>query len=103
MIFRSLVFTLSASSLAACAAAPADDRTGPDLGVVASDPPGLVARAVLPAATFADGPVSGAQISGGLVGGLFPSQPVQGISSLVDAHDGQELRLSRIDRFIHFH
>ena len=38
-------------------------------GVGANDPAGLVARAVLPAATFADGPISGTLISGGLVGG----------------------------------
>jgi len=48
---------------------------------------------VLPAATFADGPISGTLISGGVVGGTFPSQPVQGISSLVDAHDGTFLAM----------
>src|SRR5215475_7734950 len=53
----------------------------------------LVARAVLPAATFAEGPVSGTLIGGGLVGGFFPAQPVQGISSLVDAHDGTFLAM----------
>jgi glycerophosphoryl diester phosphodiesterase len=62
-------------------------------GIAADDPAGLVARAVLPAATFAPGPISGKLISGGLVGGFFPSQPVQGISSLVDAHDGTFLAL----------
>ena len=63
-------------------------------GVAADDPPGLVARAVLPAATFAPGPVSGKLISGGLVGGFFPGQPVQGMSSLVDAGDGTFLSLA---------
>jgi len=62
-------------------------------GVAAHAPVGLVARAVLPAATFADGPISGTLISGGLVGGFFPGQPVQGISSLVDAHDGTFLAM----------
>lgn len=63
-------------------------------GIAADDPPGLVARAVLPAATFAPGPVSGKLISGGLVGGFFPGQPVQGMSSLVDANDGTFLSLA---------
>jgi len=49
---------------------------------------------VLDAATFADGPLSGALIAGGLVGGVFPAQPVQGISSLVDAHDGTFLAMA---------
>src|SRR6185503_6064761 len=100
-LFRSLLFALIASSLAACAGDPGGSTsaptTGPDLadpGVLAGDPPGLVARAVLPAATFADGPPSGALISGGLVGGSFPAQPVQGISSLVDARDGTFLAMA---------
>lgn len=44
---------------------------------------GLVGRAVLPAATFVDGPPSGA-----LTGAAFSAQPVQGFSCLVDAKDG---------------
>jgi glycerophosphoryl diester phosphodiesterase len=97
--FRLLPFTLIAS-LAACAADPRDTgspSTGPDLGdpgTLAGDAPGLVARAVLPAAVFADGPLSGTLISGGLVGGFFPAQPVQGISSLVDARDGTFLAMA---------
>jgi len=92
--FRSLLFLLSAAPLAACAGDLAD--TGPvgSIGTAGGDPPGLLARAVLPAATFAGGPVSGALISGGLVGGVFPAQPVQGISSLVDAHDGTFLAMA---------
>src|SRR5215467_9678881 len=97
--FRSLVCALSVTSLAACA----DDFSGstgaPSTGAD-SGPTGttagaaaLIARAVLPAATFADGPISGTMITGGLVGGTFPSQPVQGISSLVDAHDGTFLAM----------
>jgi glycerophosphoryl diester phosphodiesterase len=62
-------------------------------GVDRHDRVGLVARAVLPSATFADGPVSGTLISGGLVGGFFPAQPVQGFSSLVDARDGTFLAM----------
>src|SRR5262245_34576688 len=100
MLSRSLLFALIASPLAACLGDPGSSAgapgTGPDLpdpGALAGDPPGLIARAVLPAATFADGPLSGALISGGLVGGSFPAQPVQGISSLVDAHDGTFLAM----------
>src|SRR5262249_51974606 len=92
---RSLMFLLSAA-LPACAVPPVDDPgAGPigTIGTAGSDPPGLLARAVLPAATFAPGPISGTLISGGLVGGVFPSQPVQGISSLVDAHDGTFLAM----------
>jgi glycerophosphoryl diester phosphodiesterase len=52
-------------------------------------PAGLVGRAVLPAATFAEGPPSGS-----IIGQNFPSQPVQGFSSLVDACDGSFWGLS---------
>ncbi len=44
---------------------------------------GLVGRAVLPAATFVEGPGSGS-----LIGANFSSQPVQGISCLVAVNDG---------------
>jgi glycerophosphoryl diester phosphodiesterase len=93
-IFRSLVLALSASSIAACAADLPGSHGDPSTGKPGADGPQLVARAVLPAATFADGPVSGALISGGLVGGVFPAQPVQGLSSLVDARDGTFLALA---------
>jgi glycerophosphoryl diester phosphodiesterase len=94
-IFRSLVLTLSVSSLAACAAGPAGSTDDPSTGpvVTAGGAPSLLARAVLPAASFAPGPISGTRISGGLVGGVFPAQPVQGISSLVDARDGTFLAM----------
>ena len=75
---------------------PMDEATAAELdllGVPRNGPAGLLARAVLPAATFAEGPISGQLISGGLVGGVFPGQPVQGISSLVDAHDGTFLAM----------
>src|SRR5262245_42036702 len=53
--------------------------------------PTLVARAVLPADTFADGPPSGAFITDSPpINGRtppFPGQPVQGISALIRAGD----------------
>jgi glycerophosphoryl diester phosphodiesterase len=52
-------------------------------GVASDSAVGLVGRAVLPAATFVDGPASGS-----LIGSYFSSQPVQGFSCLVDAKDG---------------
>ena len=98
--FRPLVCALSVVSLAACAAdfsgstgAPSSGADSGPTGTTAGASAALIARAVLPAATFADGPISGTLITGGLVGGTFPSQPVQGISSLVDAHDGTFLAM----------
>jgi glycerophosphoryl diester phosphodiesterase len=47
----------------------------------------LVGRAVLPVETYAPGPVSGAFLPAGVTNGIsfpLPSQPVQGISSIVD-------------------
>jgi glycerophosphoryl diester phosphodiesterase len=61
---------------AALAAAPGDRAAEPR----------LVARAVLPADTFADGPPSGSAIGPGPINGRtppFPSQPVQGFSALI--------------------
>jgi glycerophosphoryl diester phosphodiesterase len=52
-------------------------------GIPKNAPAGLVGRAVLPAATFVEGPSSGA-----LIGSNFSSQPVQGISCLIDVKDG---------------
>jgi hypothetical protein len=52
------------------------------------DRPILEARAVLPADTFAPGPVSGQFIAGGFRTGPFPSQPVQGISAVLPAEPG---------------
>jgi hypothetical protein len=48
----------------------------------------LEARAVLPADTFAPGPISGQFITGGLRSGPFPGQPVQGISAVLAAEPG---------------
>ena len=53
---------------------------------LASATPTLVGRAVLPAATFARGPASGARIGPGPINGQsvpFPQQPVQGFSALL--------------------
>ena len=52
-------------------------------GIPKNAPAGLVGRAVLPAATFVEGPSSGS-----LIGSNFSSQPVQGFSCLVDVKDG---------------
>jgi glycerophosphoryl diester phosphodiesterase len=53
--------------------------------------PVLEGRAVLPAATFAPGPPSGAAIGGPLINGIptpFASQPVQGFSAILPAERG---------------
>lgn len=52
-------------------------------------PPGLIGRAVLPAATFVGGPQSGS-----FIGANFSEQPVQGISCLVAVGDGSFWALS---------
>ena len=70
---------LSALVIAAPAAAKADDPT-------------LEGRAVLPAETYAPGPVSGTLIGPGPFNGImppFPSQPVQGFSAVLDAGGGE--------------
>jgi hypothetical protein len=54
----------------------------------------LAGRAVLPAATFAPGPISGTAIGAGPFNGFtvpFASQPVQGFSAVLDAGDGSFL------------
>jgi glycerophosphoryl diester phosphodiesterase len=54
----------------------------------AAQRPTLLARAALPAATFAPGPPSGAFIGAGPINGQtvpFPSQPVQGFSAILRA------------------
>lgn len=53
--------------------------------------PRLVGRAVLPALTFAPGPVSGTAIGSGPFNGVTPpfaSQPIQGVSAVIDAGRG---------------
>lgn len=58
------------------------------IAVAGSSEPTLVARAVLPADTFAPGPPSGNFITPAFGRGPFASQPVQGISSVLDAGRG---------------
>lgn len=51
----------------------------------------LEGRAVLPALTFAPGPISGTLLGSGPINGValpFASQPVQGVSGVLDAGDG---------------
>lgn len=62
-----------------------------------SEPPGptLIGRAVLPVATYAGPPVSGAFVTGspGTINGILfplPGQPVQGFSSIVDGRQPGE-------------
>ena len=84
---RLLLGTFAAAALSALGCNP--PTTPPDTR------PKLVARAVLPAATFAPGPTSGAQVGNGLVNGqMFPlvnKQPVQGFSAVLDNGDGSFL------------
>src|SRR6478735_5869191 len=68
------------------------DKVDPDLeafGIAKKAPVGLVGRAVLPAATFVDGPASGLY-----AGANFSAQAVQGFSCLVDVKDGSFWALS---------
>jgi hypothetical protein len=54
--------------------------------------PTLEGRAVLPAETYAPGPVSGTLIGAGPFNGItppFPSQPVQGFSAVLEAGHGE--------------
>ncbi|MCY1064792.1 esterase-like activity of phytase family protein [Nannocystis sp. RBIL2] len=63
----------------------------------AAPPATLVGRAVLPAATFAPGPASGARLGPAPIHGQqapFSSQPVQGFSALVAVGDGTYLALA---------
>ncbi|WP_218163364.1 esterase-like activity of phytase family protein [Nannocystis exedens] len=66
-------------------------------GPVPGPPATLVGRAVLPAATFAPGPPSGARLGPAPIHGQqapFGSQPVQGFSALVANGDGTYLALA---------
>ncbi len=78
---------LGATLLAACGG---DDNNNVTPAASDSSEPTLVARAVLPAATFAAGPVSGRYVSGDLNGAAAPftSQPVQGFSAVLRNSDG---------------
>lgn len=64
---------------------------GAQPGSAAPVRPVLEARAVLPARTFAPGPVSGTLLGTAPINGVevpFPSQPVQGVSGVLDAGNG---------------
>ncbi len=64
---------------------------GAQPGSAARVRPLLEARAVLPARTFAPGPVSGTLLGPDPINGVpvpFPSQPVQGVSGVLDAGNG---------------
>jgi glycerophosphoryl diester phosphodiesterase len=68
-------------------------QTAPDVSPAPAPAAGgahLIGRAVLPADTFADGPPSGAQITGPTNGRKVPfaKQPVQGVSAIIAAGDG---------------
>ncbi|MEW9899842.1 esterase-like activity of phytase family protein [Chitinivorax sp. PXF-14] len=78
------LLALSATLLTACNSDSSDDSF---------DTPILAGRAVLPAATFADGPVSGQYLSGNLNGqsAPFAKQPVQGFSAVLRNPDGSYL------------
>jgi len=61
------------------------------LAGTATAEPTLEERAILPAATFAPGPVSGTAIGGPVINGIptpFASQPVQGFSAILKAEPG---------------
>ncbi|MDQ8046870.1 MAG: esterase-like activity of phytase family protein [Solirubrobacteraceae bacterium] len=68
-------------------AAHAADATTPAPTTPAAPPSYLLGRAVLPAATFAPGPVSGQHLTGSTNGQATPfkSQPVQGFSGMIPA------------------
>lgn len=81
MIRRSHAMALAAASLSCAMTVPP---------ALAADV--LVGRAVLPAATFADGPTSGQQLGNAPINGqavpFVNKQPVQGFSAIRDAGDG---------------
>ncbi|MGL4996820.1 MAG: esterase-like activity of phytase family protein [Deefgea sp.] len=64
---------------------------------IAPQAPQLSGRAVLPAATFADGPLSGQYLGGSATNGQtvpFAKQPVQGFSAILKNADGSFLAMS---------
>ena len=85
-------FLASCAALAASACGDEVD-TAPDAGApdaMAGPTATLVARAILPAATFAEGPPAGAHLGQDVINGQsvpFASQPVQGFSGLVALDD----------------
>ena len=80
---KAVIFALTTAALLHSAQSKAEDE--------------LVGRAVLPAATFADGPVSGQFLGSNLINGQkvpFKKQPVQGFSAVLDNKDGTFLVMS---------
>ena len=78
--------TSNPTAVSASAESDPKNNTATAVGV-----PTLVGRAVLPAATFADGPVSGQYLGGVLFNGQkapFSRQPVQGMSAVARNTDG---------------
>jgi glycerophosphoryl diester phosphodiesterase len=83
---RPLILAAAVAALALLAPAAAQARPSD------RDQARLLARAVLPARTFAPGPVSGTLLGPGPINGVpvpFPSQPVQGFSATLPAGHGR--------------
>jgi glycerophosphoryl diester phosphodiesterase len=77
-------------------ALPLELAAGVDHDRRRTHPPRLAARATLPAATFARGPVSGQFLGGGPINGVTPPfahQPVQGFSAVLRNRDGSFLAM----------
>ncbi|MGQ5523287.1 esterase-like activity of phytase family protein [Chitinimonas sp. PSY-7] len=87
-------FTLLASSIAILSACNSDDTPTPP--TAAYSEPILAGRAILPAATFAEGPGSGHYLNGDLNGQTTPfdKQPVQGFSATLRNSDGTFLAMT---------
>jgi len=81
-----------AAALAGCYADESDLTLASSAAAVESGRPTLVARAILPAETYAPGPTSGARLGAAPINGVavpfVDKQPVQGVSALHDAGDG---------------
>lgn len=91
--FRLLPALALTLALLCAAALPAGARPGRQ----EPDETRLLARAVLPAETFAPGPPSGAQLGSVPINGITPpfdDQPVQGVSGLVRNRNGTYLALA---------
>lgn len=83
-------------TLLAAACGGSDDDDGDDDGLGEVSEPTLLGRAVLPAATFAEGPASGRELGSAAVNGQTPpfaSQPVQGFSAVLRNDDGSFLAM----------
>src|SRR5688572_160730 len=87
------IMALGAAFAASCAY-DGELTTDEDIALATPDvtPPTLLARAVLPAETYARGPTSGAHLGAAPINGVpvpfVDKQPIQGISALVPVGDG---------------